>query len=251
MPGITTCTNTKATMSAADTQHWLENVVVPVADKLERVGFFACLPDLVIPLAVNALRDSGIRVGAQDAWDKAGNATGETPASLLRETGCTHVMLGHADRRSRGETDELVARKTAAVHDSGLIPLVCVGESEPMTEQQAAETARAQLATATVSLPAGADVAVMYEPAWTIGAHAAPPGHVAAVCEILRQQARVQQLDDLALLYGGGVVTGTYTDLVDAGAAITGVGLGRVVRSRTALEEVLDELLNTPSASRG
>lgn len=206
------------------------------------MGFFACLPDPILPLAVEVLAGTGVGVGAQDAWYTAADVTGETPASLIREIGCTHVMLGHADRRSRGETDDLIARKTAGALDAGLMPLVCIGEPDPMPVRQAAEAAREQLAAATRLLPAGASVSLMYEPAWTIGARAAPPAHIAAVCDVLRHQARVQRLGEPVVLYGGGVVPGTYTELVAAGAAVTGIGLGRVVRERAVLQEVLDEL---------
>src|SRR5690606_29015386 len=125
---LITCTNTKSALTAAQTRHWLDGRVRPPAAELADAGFIACLPDPLIPSAADLLRGTGVRVGAQDCWYDAGDATGETPAGLLREVGCTHVMLGHADRRERGETDELIARKTTAAVAAGLVPLVCLGE---------------------------------------------------------------------------------------------------------------------------
>src|SRR5690606_17350760 len=99
-------------------------------------------------------------------------------------------------------------------------------------------------------LSPGSEFAVMYEPGWSIGGSAAAAGHVAVVCEELRACAGSRGFDSLPILYGGGVLVGTYTDLVEGGVALAGIGLGRVVRDRHALAEVLDEL-RTVSSSDG
>lgn len=242
MPRVMTCTNTKAGLTAAQTRRWLDEVILACATDLAQAGFFACLPDPLIPEAVAVLRGSGVEVGAQDCWYEMGPATGETPAELLGELGCTKVMLGHAERRGRGETDDLIARKARAATAAGVQPLICLGETEPEPVDRTAAIATAQFQAATARLPADTPVAVMYEPGWTIGAAAASPELVVEVCETLHYHAEIRGLGPLSILYGGGVVPGTYTALVSAGARIAGLGLGRVVQQPALLREVLDEI---------
>ncbi|MEV0762216.1 triose-phosphate isomerase family protein [Nocardia sp. NPDC050435] len=237
-----TCTNTKAAMSAADHRVWLESVVLPLSDELANAGFFACVPDPLISATRALLRDSAIGVGAQDAWYEAGDYTGESPASLLAELGCTHVMLGHADRRARGESDELTARKVVGALAGGLMPLVCVGEVDRVSTDEAGAYVVAQLAPVLDAVDPGTEFAVMYEPGWSIGARAAAPEHVAGVCETVRGHLAARSRSSVSLLYGGGVEPGTYSALVAAGADIAGLGLGHVVKEKSLLAEVLAEL---------
>src|SRR5262245_31809689 len=79
-----------------------------------------------------ALAGSGIALGAQNMhWEKEGAFTGEISAAMLRDVGCSHVILGHSERRHIfGETDEGVGRKARAALDHGLVPIVCVGETQ-------------------------------------------------------------------------------------------------------------------------
>ncbi|WP_024803166.1 triose-phosphate isomerase family protein [Nocardia sp. BMG51109] len=247
MPDVVTCTNTKAALGAAETRQWIRTVLVPLADKLGAAGFFACLPDPLLPMAVESLSGTGIGVGAQDAWYETGNYTGETPAALLCELGCTHVMIGHADRRARGESDELIARKVAGAHAAGLTPVVCLGERDHLPAAVAAEAICGQFdgIVRDLSAEAVAALLVLYEPAWAIGGRAAAPGHVAIVCRTLRRHA-ARHGRPPAILYGGGVEPDTYPRLLAAAAPIAGVGLGRVVHRREILEATLDTILRTP-----
>ncbi|MBP2193040.1 triosephosphate isomerase [Nocardia goodfellowii] len=202
------------------------------------------MPGPLIRESVATLRGTSVAVGAQDAWYEDGEYTGEDAPSLLAEIGCTDVMVGHADRRARGETDELIAKKVAGVHRSGMKPLICIGEAEHLSTREAAEHAVRQLDSATRELADTVALRVMYEPAWTVGAAAAAPDHVAAVCAELRQRF-ADRGATLTILYGGGVVSGTYTDLIAAGADIGGMGLGRVTKDRELLADVLCEIQET------
>ncbi|WP_063002680.1 triose-phosphate isomerase [Nocardia mikamii] len=242
---LITCTNTKTSWSAAQTWKWLDETILPVADELATTSFFACLPAALISAAVDRLAGTGIRVGAQDAWYEPGDDTGETPATLLAELGCTHVMLGHTDRRARGEDDNLVARKAGAVHASGMTPLICVGEPEKTDTHTATEHTLTQVRACIAGLPDDAGIYLMYEPGWTVGSIAAEPTHVAAVFDGVRT-GLADRPRELALFYGGGVVAGTYRALRSAGAKPDGLGLGRVVKEANLLREVLDEIATSP-----
>src|SRR5690606_5493588 len=78
-----------------------------------------------------AIRDGRIGLAAQDVyWEDQGAFTGEVSAPLLKDVGCTYVIVGHSERRQLfGEQDESVRRKVAALLSHGLWPIVCIGET--------------------------------------------------------------------------------------------------------------------------
>src|SRR5262245_32045059 len=96
----------------------------------EGVEVLVCPPYLVLDRVRAILGGSPVRLGAQDAhWEKKGAYTGEISPSMLREAGCTHVIVGHSERRHiMGESNEQVNRKLKAALAEGLTPIVCVGE---------------------------------------------------------------------------------------------------------------------------
>jgi triosephosphate isomerase len=101
-----------------------------------------CPPAVYLADVAAALAGSSIGLGAQDVSPEAaqGAYTGEWSGAMLRDVGCSHVIVGHSERRARhGESDALVARKTAAALAAGLVPIVCVGET--LEERDAGATA--------------------------------------------------------------------------------------------------------------
>jgi len=88
------------------------------------------------------LQGSAIALGAQDMhWEKDGAFTGEISARMLKDVGCSFVILGHSERRQLfGVTDEGTAKKTRAAVDAGITPLVCVGET--LAERESRRTSR-------------------------------------------------------------------------------------------------------------
>ena len=102
---------------------------------VERSGFceiVICPSFLDVEAAVTATRGTRIQIGAQNLyWVKEGAFTGEVSGPMIRASGCSHVIVGHSERRQYfGETNESVLKKTVAALDAGLIPIVCVGEHE-------------------------------------------------------------------------------------------------------------------------
>ncbi|MGW0933064.1 triose-phosphate isomerase [Streptomyces sp. NPDC002644] len=234
-------TSTKMNLGLAQTLDWIDALLLPNARRLAALSFFACLPYPVLHPARERLAASGVTVAAQDVWVEAGAVTGEVSPALLAEIGCTHTMVGHAERRALfGESDTLVARKAAAASHVGVTPVVCVGESQPTAAHEAAALATAQARAVTDAVPAGRSLLFLYEPGWTIGgSRAADPAHTGHVLRALREATRGH---DVRFLYGGAVVPGTYTDLRREGDW-DGVALGRAAQDPALLAETLDELL--------
>ncbi|MEV5664954.1 triose-phosphate isomerase [Streptomyces flaveolus] len=234
------CTSTKMNLGLRDTMEWLDKIVLPHAPALARVSFFACLPHPLLPLAQQRLRGTGLRVAAQNCCPDRGAFTGEVSADLLAETGCTHVMLGHAERRRLfHEDDALIGRKAVAAARAGLVPLLCVGEDRRLGTQDASRHVARQAA-ALAGLPADRRALVLYEPAWAIGSdEGASPEHAAEILRTLRSELGDERI---GYLYGGAVLPGVYTALRRA-APWDGVALGRAAQDSALLAEVLDELL--------
>ena len=156
-----------------------------------------------------------IRLGAQNVhWEPKGAYTGEISTAMVREAGCTYVIIGHSERRQLfGETDETVNRRLHAVLGAELVPIVCVGET--LAERDADATA-AIVERQVASAFAGASSAqiarcvIAYEPVWAIGTGVtATPGQAQEVHHAIRRQLVGLASDTTAgrirILYGGSV----------------------------------------------
>ncbi|NNC10513.1 triose-phosphate isomerase [Planctomonas sp. JC2975] len=154
-----------------------------------------------------------IAYGAQDVSQHASGAfTGEIAAPFLAQLDCAYVIIGHSERRTlHGETDEIVAAKTAAAIGAGVVPLICVGETaEDLETRGASAVPVAQLKVALASIPKGSDFVVAYEPVWAIGSgQAATPEQAQQVAKALRDTIAEHLGDEAAaatrILYGGSV----------------------------------------------
>jgi triosephosphate isomerase len=168
-----------------------------------------------LPAVGKALEGTPVEFGAQDISAEAEGAfTGEVSAKMLLSLGCTHVTIGHSERREYHlESDELVARKTTRAIDAGLVPIVCVGEK--LAEREAGETFRRVDTQITVGLGGlGAErmsrVVIAYEPVWAIGTgRTATPAQAEEVHEFIRKRIAGIYGEALAgttrILYGGSV----------------------------------------------
>jgi triosephosphate isomerase len=202
------------------------------------------LPSFVsVPSALTAVRGTNVRVGAQDlATEDSGPFTGEVSGAELAEIGCTHVEVGHAERRTLfGESEAVVAAKTAAALRNGLVPILCVGEPTATDPAAAAGVCVGQVLSA---LPQNLDdaairrVVIAYEPYWAIGAaQPAPTSYVADVCQRVRA-ALGDHVEDSAIIYGGSAGPGLLTELGDA---VDGLFLGRFAHDPQAVGGVLAE----------
>lgn len=142
----------------------------------------------------DVLKGSNISLGAQDCfWEEKGTYTGEISATYLREVGCEYVIVGHSSRREHlNETDEMVHKKIKMALTSGLIPIVCVGETFEQRQQGATDTVLIQQTTKAfegVDLGVDQQVIIAYEPIWAISPspHEITPDQAVDLHQVIRQ----------------------------------------------------------------
>jgi triosephosphate isomerase (TIM) len=174
-----------------------------------------CPPYIDLCAAVAATKETHVAIGAQDLhWEKEGAYTGEICPRMLLDVGCTHVIVGHSERRQYfGETDDIVNFKLKAALEAGLTPILCVGEV--LEEREAGLTEdvlRRQCLRAfhALSTKKAAKLVVAYEPVWAIGTGKTATPQLASEAHILIRgeaaKAFGQQFADrLRILYGGSV----------------------------------------------
>jgi triosephosphate isomerase len=172
-------------------------------------------PFTALTAVAEALRGSSVLLGAQNMhWEKEGAFTGEVSPLMLRDAGCSHVILGHSERRHVfGETDEDVSRKTRAALDNGLTPIVCIGELLAERESnRTLEVVERQLehGLRLVTPDELARSVVAYEPVWAIGTgRTATPQQAQDVHAFVRKRMARSHGDAVAaavrILYGGSV----------------------------------------------
>jgi triosephosphate isomerase len=181
-----------------------------------------CPPFVYLQDVARALRGTRVLLGAQDVCAEAQGAyTGEISAAMLLDVGCTHVLVGHSERRALyGETDALVARKFAAAQGKGLVPVLCVGERLAEREAGATEAVVARQVDAVMALVGAGALAgavLAYEPVWAIGTgHNATPEQAQGVHAFLRGRLRAHDAilaDRIRILYGGSVKAANAAEL--------------------------------------
>ena len=168
-----------------------------------------CPPATLLATAAQALQGSPIAVGGQDCHARPSGAhTGDISATMLRDAGATHVILGHSERRAdHAETDAQIRAKVEAAIAAGLTPIVCVGETEAQRlAGRANDIIAAQLA---ASLPDAFTGIVAYEPVWAIGTGRTPTEADVAAMHAHIRATLVARLGPagttLRILYGGSV----------------------------------------------
>ena len=164
-----------------------------------------CPPATLLGVVGDALAGSGIALGGQDCHAAPKGAfTGDISAEMLADLGCSHVILGHSERRhGHGETDALIRDKIAGARRAGLVTILCVGESQSQREAgDAVAVVAGQLAG---SIPEGLGpdgLVIAYEPVWAIGT-----GLSATLADIEEMHAaiRARLMPQTRILYGGSV----------------------------------------------
>ena len=171
-----------------------------------------CVPAVCIPTAVRAMRETRVGIGAENVNANASGAyTGENSADMLTDAGCKYVIIGHSERRARGETDADVNAKVLTALNAGLTPIMCCGESLEQREAGITEehiAMQIKLGLAGVSEDKIRKVVIAYEPIWAIGTgRTATPEQAQEVCEGIRAVVRKlyssKNARAISILYGG------------------------------------------------
>jgi triosephosphate isomerase len=190
-------------------------LIARVAAALPMAAEVAVLPPFpYLGEMVAAHGASDIAFGAQDLSEhREGAYTGEVAGAMLKEVGCTYVLVGHSERRQyHAESDARVAAKFVAAQTAGLVPILCIGETLAEREAGATETVVARQLDAVIAragIAAFANAVVAYEPVWAIGTGlTASPAQAQAVHAFVRDKVRALDgriSSSLRLLYGGSV----------------------------------------------
>jgi triosephosphate isomerase len=131
-----------------------------------------CPPFTFLSEAARLVHGTAVGIGAQDCHAEAAGAhTGDISAPMLKDAGCRYVILGHSERRAdHGETDQLIAAKGIAAHKSGLVAIICVGETlDQRQSNQTFSVIKAQILASVPKSCTAHDTVIAYEPVWAIG----------------------------------------------------------------------------------
>ena len=184
--------NWKMNMTPSEAEK-LVNELKPLVDGKNGCDIVVCVTFVDIATVVNVAKGTNIKVGAQTVhFKKNGAYTGEISADMLKECGVEYVVIGHSERRQYfGETDETVNLRLKAALDSGITPILCVGEVLTEREQDVtSEVVARQTKIALLDVDADAvkNVIIAYEPVWAIGTgKTATSDQADEVCGIIRE----------------------------------------------------------------
>ena len=192
----------------------VESIKVHAAELSEETEVGISPPSVYLPLALDLCAGTRIHCGAQNASQfEVGAYTGEIACSMLVDLGAHFVLVGHSERRTQfGENDSVVAAKFIAAKNSGLTPVLCVGES--LAERKEGSTRDIVLSQLrSVIEQSGVDAfheaVVAYEPVWAIGTgETASPQQAQEVHGFLREELAIHSEEvarNIKLLYGGSV----------------------------------------------
>jgi triosephosphate isomerase len=202
----------------------LVNEIKRAVFSVENVGIVVCPPFTNLSDAGEMLIESNIKLGAQNCyWEKEGAFTGEISTGMLKSVGCSYVIIGHSERRQYfGETDDTVNKRLKAAIDSGLIPIMCIGET---LEERDAEKTLEVIETQLTNGLKGFDesfldtLVIAYEPVWAIGTgRTATPDQAQEVHKFIRKLLNKMFSESFSesrpILYGGSVKPNNIEDLM-------------------------------------
>src|SRR5437867_4440410 len=230
--------NWKMYKNPAQTEEFFR-AFLPLVFEHHRDEIVICPPYVDIHSAIEAAQGSQISIGAQDVyWKDEGAFTGEISSPMLVAVGCTHVIIGHSERRQYfGETDDTVNLKLKDALEHGLTPIACVGEV--LEEREAGLTEdvlRRQCLRAfnAISAKKAGKLVVAYEPVWAIGTGKTATPQLASDAHALIRGEAAKAFgqgfaEKLRILYGGSVKPDNATALMSEeeidGALVGGASL--------------------------
>ena len=199
--------------------------VVGLVGNIQNVDIVVCPPFTALGAVEEILTGSVVQLGAQNVhWQDEGAFTGEVSVSMLADYGCSHVIIGHSERRHYfQESDEVIQDKLEKVFSTELIPILCIGESlEAREADRVQEVIPSQLERALRELtdPQTSRIIIAYEPVWAIGTgRTATPELAEKVHFLIRSwlsdHSSVGVADQVCILYGGSVTPENAGQLIE------------------------------------
>lgn len=204
--------NWKMYKTTSDTAAFFEKFN-PLVENSEHCEIVVCPPFVNVHTAVQATQETNVQIGGQNLfWAKEGAFTGEISGPMIKAVGCQWVLVGHSERRQYfGETDRDALKKTTAALESGLTPIICIGEKLEERESGRTEAVlEAQITGGLGGLTAEqfSKIVIAYEPVWAIGTgKTATPEMAADAHRSIRAQVTKtfgkEAAASVRILYGG------------------------------------------------
>jgi len=209
----------------------IESIAAAVAASSPPADILICPPATLIARAAE-LADHRIAIGGQDCHpETAGAFTGDLSAEMLKDAGASAAILGHSERRQgHGETDAIVAAKANAARRTGLLAIICIGETHSQrADGQTLSVCRDQITGSVPERMTAAETAIAHEPLWAIGTgHTPTAGEIADVHGHIRR-ILVERFGSegkaMRILYGGSVKAGNALQILaipDVNGALIG-----------------------------
>ncbi len=167
--------NWKMNTTIDETEILTRQIIEGITNNLDpNVDVLICPPSINLSSASRLIKDTRLRLGAQNChYEQKGAYTGETSISMLTSLGCSHVILGHSERRSYfGETNQFINLKVKAAVQSNLFAILCIGETKDERENNKTwEVLESQLFSCLIGIDGNLleKVVIAYEPVWAIG----------------------------------------------------------------------------------
>ncbi|TCK06499.1 triose-phosphate isomerase [Phorcysia thermohydrogeniphila] len=199
----------KTVQEAVELVRELKNLVSDVNDR----DILVCPPFTALYAVKKELEGSNIALGAQNMfYEEKGAFTGEISPLMIKDVGCSYVILGHSERRHIfGETDELINKKVLSAARHGLIPILCVGETlQEREEGKTKDVVERQVREGLKGLNETSEFVIAYEPVWAIGTGKTATPELAEevhsfIREVLSEMFGAEKADSVRILYGGSV----------------------------------------------
>ena len=225
----------------------VENLVTDILSGASEVSaeIIVCAPFPYLSQVEVLIEGSNLMLGAQNLNVNASGAfTGEVSAEMIKDFGANHVIVGHSERRSLyGETSEIVAEKTKAAIDSGLTPILCLGESLDQRESGKTESVVSEQLNKVikmVGIEAFNNIIIAYEPVWAIGTGmTATPEQAQAVHKFIRDLLASSSQDiahKTAILYGGSMNASNAVELISCADIDGGLIGGAALKAEDFLQ---------------
>lgn len=217
--------NWKMHKSIGEAQAFCRDFIV-LSRGIKKTTVVICPPFTALAAVNASLQASDIKLGAQDVyWEEKGAYTGEISPAQLIDAGCRYVIIGHSERRQiMGETNKIVNSKVKAALKSGLITVLCVGETlQERQNNKAQEIIRQQLVSALTDIAfTEENLVIAYEPVWAIGTGVNASYQDAYEMAVFIRQC-LQTINNevtaekIPLLYGGSVKADNFAEFLQGG----------------------------------
>lgn len=231
--------NWKMNQLTSDAKQLASGIVADLQNNTPDVDVVLCPPATALAVVLDACHSSAVEVGAQNMhWEKNGAYTGEISAQMIKDMGCTYVIIGHSERRQYfGESNDTVNKKLRSALAEGLNPIVCVGEQLEERESGITEDIVRQHVVGAfqgLTKDEAIRVVIAYEPVWAIGTgKTATPAQAqevhAFIRTVLTDLYDAELAESVRIQYGGSVKPDNVDELMGQpdidGALVGGASL--------------------------